>query len=117
MFYFVALDEFSPNIYDRSSENVKLGSLKAFFLRAKIYLFYLTKQSLSESAKNWLRSVLGSQLFSVFWIGWMIEHPTKSTSKSSKKKSKKVWIFGFLLDLNWIIGLNWIFLIQSNNPI
>jgi hypothetical protein len=30
-------------------------------------------------------AVLGSQLFSGFWIGWMIEHPTKSSSKNPKK--------------------------------
>jgi hypothetical protein len=29
-------------------------------------------------------SVLGSQIFSGFWIGWIIENPTKSDSKSSK---------------------------------
>jgi hypothetical protein len=26
-----------------------------------------------------------SQLFSGFWIGWIVEHPTKSYSKISKK--------------------------------
>jgi hypothetical protein len=29
--------------------------------------------------------VLGSQFFSGFWIGWMIEHPTKSNSENPKK--------------------------------
>jgi hypothetical protein len=31
-----------------------------------------------------LQTVLGSQIFSGFWIGWMIEHPTKSNSKNPK---------------------------------
>jgi hypothetical protein len=30
-------------------------------------------------------AVLGSQLISGFWIGWMIEHPTKTNSKNSKR--------------------------------
>jgi hypothetical protein len=30
-------------------------------------------------------TVLGSQLFSGFWIGWMIEHPTKSNSENPRK--------------------------------
>jgi hypothetical protein len=48
--------------------------------------------------------------FSGFWIGWMIEHPTKSKSKNPKKvrcsihvkskKSKSFWIFVRLFD--WI---------------
>jgi hypothetical protein len=32
-----------------------------------------------------LGAVLGSQLFSGFWIGWMIEHPTNSNSENPKK--------------------------------
>jgi hypothetical protein len=68
-------------------------------------------------------AVLGSQLFSGFLIGWMIEHPTKSNSKNPKtldvystlnvKNPKKLifyWIF---------IGLLWIEIkkIQSNSII
>jgi hypothetical protein len=75
------------------------------------------------------RAVLESQLFSGFWIGWMIEHPTISNSKNPKKldvqsnfsllqcqKSKKV---GFSLDFYWInwIGLDFFSSIQSKNPI
>jgi hypothetical protein len=55
--------------------------------------------------------VLESQLFSGFWIGWMIEHPAKSNSEIPKMlhfqstfnvKNPKNWIFGFLLDFYWI---------------
>jgi hypothetical protein len=49
--------------------------------------------------------VLKSLLFSGFWIGWLIEHPTKSNSINPKK-------VGFL-DLCWIIGLDWIGLKKS----
>jgi hypothetical protein len=55
-------------------------------------------------------TVLGSQLFSGFWIEWMIEHPTKSNSKNLKK-----------LDLQYTFNVKnpkkldfWIFSVQSN---
>jgi hypothetical protein len=66
-------------------------------------------------------SILGSQqLFSGFWNGWMIEHPTKTNSKNpiildvkstlKVKNPKKLdfWIgFDFLVQFNSI---------QSKNP-
>jgi hypothetical protein len=75
-----------------------------------------------------MNSVLGSQLFSGFWIGKMIEHSTKSNSKNPKKldvqsifnvKNPKKLDFeifvGFLLDF-WV-GSKQKNPIQSNNPI
>jgi hypothetical protein len=46
----------------------------------------------------------------------IIEHPTKSNSKISKKLELDVQCqkVGFLLDVNWIIGLDWT---KKYNPI
>jgi hypothetical protein len=50
-------------------------------------MFQRTALNEPWKCNNFLNSVtvLGSQLFSRFWIGWMIEHPTKSNSKNPKK--------------------------------
>jgi hypothetical protein len=47
-------------------------------------------------------SILGSQFFSGFWIGLLIEHPTKSNSKQCKN-TKKIKLF---VDFCWVfVGL------------
>jgi hypothetical protein len=54
--------------------------------------------------KRTLPPVLESQLFFWigFWIGWMIEHPTKTISPNVQKS----WTFGFLLNFCWIFRLD-----------
>jgi hypothetical protein len=53
-----------------------------------------------------LPPVLGSQLCSGFWIGWMIEHPTKSNFKNPKKLDIQHTFKDLLLDFCWINGLD-----------
>jgi hypothetical protein len=80
-------------------------------LRAKLKIFFFF--SVIESVQNQISSVLGSQLFSGFWIGWMIGF---ATSFQQNPKIQLFWIFDIerVLNIQLFRGSGWMFNHPSN---